>query len=80
MLIVFDPDDENDDENENADDGCESGDTRRLSIRLSTRLVSSRLVDGARVTPIDRASFTESVRPSVSRWTLFARAALTKCD
>ena len=67
MLIVFDPD-ENDDEN--ADDGSESGDNRRLSIRLSTRLVrlvSSRLVDGARVTPIDRprVGFFHRIRPSV---------------
>ena len=65
MLIVFDPD-ENDDEN--ADDGSESGDNRRLSIRLSTRLVRpSRLVDGARVTPIDRprVGFFHRIRPSV---------------
>ena len=66
MLIVFDPD-ENDDENAD-DDGCESGDNRRLSIRLSTRLVRpSRLVDGARVTPIDRprVGFFHRIRPSV---------------
>ena len=74
MLIVFDPN-ENDDENDENADGSESGDNRRLSIRLPTRLV-----DGARVTPIDRprVGFFHRIRPSVrpSLGGRFSRALL----